>query len=62
MPGGSRSTRRGVRRAALGDAAPDDERARADRYHLDRDRTRFIVGRGSLRAILGRYLGASRAA
>ena len=34
-----------------------DERARAERFHFDRDRTRFIVGRGVLRTILGRYLG-----
>jgi 4'-phosphopantetheinyl transferase len=32
------------------------ERARADRFHFDRDRQRFIVGRGVLRSILGGYL------
>jgi 4'-phosphopantetheinyl transferase len=35
----------------------DDERDRRDRFHFDRDRTRYVVGRGLLRALLGRYLG-----
>ena len=33
-----------------------DERARAERFHFRRDREHFIVARGLLRAILGRYL------
>ncbi len=34
----------------------DDERRRADRFAFPHDRRRFAVGRGLLRAILGRYL------
>jgi 4'-phosphopantetheinyl transferase len=33
-----------------------DEQARANRFHFDRDRRRFIVGRGILRSLLGQYL------
>jgi 4'-phosphopantetheinyl transferase len=35
----------------------DDERGRAERFHSERDRTRFVVARGTLRSILGHYLG-----
>jgi 4'-phosphopantetheinyl transferase len=41
----------------LAKSLSDDERERAARFRFDRDRTRFIVSRGILRAILGRYLG-----
>lgn len=34
-----------------------DERLRVERFHFERDRQRFIVGRGILRMILGQYLG-----
>ena len=34
-----------------------DERTRAGRFHYERDRRHFIVARGFLRMILGRYLG-----
>lgn len=34
----------------------NDERQRANRYHFERDRRRFIVGRGLLRLLLSRYL------
>ena len=35
-----------------------DEQTRAARFHFERDRRRFIVGRGALRIMAGRYLGA----
>jgi 4'-phosphopantetheinyl transferase len=33
-----------------------DEQARADRFYFDRDRRRYVVARGGLRSIIGRYL------
>ncbi|MBW4575008.1 MAG: 4'-phosphopantetheinyl transferase superfamily protein [Aphanothece sp. CMT-3BRIN-NPC111] len=33
-----------------------DEKERAERFHFEQHRQRFIVGRGVLRTILGRYL------
>lgn len=41
--------------ALLGTLAPD-ERMRAERFRLPRDRARFIIGRGLLRGIIARYL------
>lgn len=35
----------------------NDEGVRAERFRFEQDRHRFIVRRGKLRAILGRYLG-----
>lgn len=34
-----------------------DEQLRADRFYFEQHRQRFMVGRGILRTILGRYLG-----
>jgi 4'-phosphopantetheinyl transferase len=34
------------------------ERRRAESFHFDRDRNRFVVGRGLVRTVLGRYLRA----
>lgn len=42
----------GLRRLLAG-----DERARADRFRFERDRSRYTVGRAMLRLLLGRYLG-----
>lgn len=33
-----------------------DEKERADRFHFVKDRNRFVVARGLLRELLGRYL------
>jgi 4'-phosphopantetheinyl transferase len=38
-----------------------DERARADSFRLDRHRSRFVVGRATLRQLLGHYLEADPA-
>jgi 4'-phosphopantetheinyl transferase len=43
--------------AALAGVLRDDERSRAARFVFDRDRDAFTVARGSLRTLLGRYLG-----
>jgi 4'-phosphopantetheinyl transferase len=44
-------------RARLRALLTDDERSRADRFVLERDRDRFTVARGFLRAVLARHLG-----
>lgn len=36
----------------------DEERARASRFHFDKHRRHFVVARGVLRLLLGRYLEA----
>ncbi len=38
-----------------------DERERAGKFHLERDRQRFTASRGTLRTILGRYVDADPA-
>ena len=45
--------------ASFRDTLDDDERSRADRFYFSRDREHFIVARGVLRALLGRYLDRS---
>jgi len=37
----------------------DDERARAARFHFDRDRVRFVAAHATLRRLLGRYTSVS---
>jgi len=39
------------------DLLSPEEAARARRFHFDRDRRRFVIGRGILRMLLGTYLG-----
>jgi 4'-phosphopantetheinyl transferase len=34
-----------------------DERQRAGRFHFEKDRVAFVLARGTLRSVLGRYLG-----
>ena len=38
-----------------------DEKARAARFYFERDRSRYIIGRGLLRLLLGSYLGSNPA-
>ncbi len=43
------------------DLLATDEHARADRFRFERDRSRYIVGRATLRLLLARYMGAEPA-
>ncbi|MDX1935258.1 MAG: 4'-phosphopantetheinyl transferase superfamily protein [Capsulimonadales bacterium] len=45
------------RRASLRACLSAGEAARAARFHFERDRNRYVVGRGLLREILSRYTG-----
>jgi 4'-phosphopantetheinyl transferase len=47
---------------ALASLLSDNERARAARFHFDRDRTAYTIARGALRTLAGRYLGRPPAA
>ena len=47
---------------ALSATLDADERRRAARFAIERDRRRFVVARGALRTVLGRYLETSPAA
>jgi 4'-phosphopantetheinyl transferase len=40
----------------MGRLLAPEERARAQRFRFERDRSRYIVGRALLRTLLGRYL------
>jgi 4'-phosphopantetheinyl transferase len=42
--------------AALAPTLPAEEAARAARFHFEKDRLTYVVGRGRLRALLGAYL------
>ena len=48
-------------RDRLGSLLSADERERAARFRFDRDRERYVVGRGLLRSLLGRYVGVAPA-
>lgn len=47
--------------AVLAGWLSEDERARAARFRLERDRRRYVAGRGALRAVLSRYEGVAPA-
>jgi 4'-phosphopantetheinyl transferase len=44
-------------RARLHQTLDEDERRNADAFHFTEDRHRYVVTRGTLRVLLGRYLG-----
>jgi 4'-phosphopantetheinyl transferase len=46
----------GVTLNFLANSLASSEQQRADSFHFDRDRNRFVAARGTLRTILGRYL------
>ncbi len=46
----------GVPEGAVASSLSADERERAGRFRFERDRRRFVVARGVLRRLLGRYL------
>lgn len=48
--------------ARLGSLLDAEERGRAERYHFDRHRRRYIVSQGMLRVLLARYRGLRPAA
>jgi len=50
-----------ARRANFAATLSPDESERANRFHFERDRNGFTVARGSLRSILGIYIGLSPA-
>jgi 4'-phosphopantetheinyl transferase len=45
--------------ARLRESLADDELARADRFHFERDARRFVVARAVLRDVLGAYLATA---
>lgn len=47
--------------ASYADTLSTDERARAARFHFEKDRRSYVISRGVLRALLGRYLNVAPA-